>query len=68
MAFYMNGQTKKLVFLLLILGGLQIINVTQGCSEPNEYGYNGYKNVGSVTDVLLKHIEVFNGPKVCFCG
>jgi hypothetical protein len=41
--------------LLFLLFGLQKIQVTQRCGKAHQHGHDGYKDVRSVPNNLLKH-------------
>jgi hypothetical protein len=45
---------RSLIFLLLLFG-FQKVDVTKGCGESYQHRYNGYENVCSVSDKLMKH-------------
>ena len=52
-AFYMSDKTVPLLIFLLLLLGLEKIQVTKGCSKADQHRDNGDKSAGAVSDILF---------------
>ena len=57
-AFFIGDRCDILIFFLVFLYFLKI-DIAQRCNKANQNRYNSYKNVSTITYILLKHIELF---------